>query len=133
MRFRRCWPVFGWSLIIIILSGIPGSYFPEVLTFREWLGPDKLAHLAMFGGFSFLFLYAFSDKYSKKKNLNRYIFLSLVVGMVFGFLTELMQRFLFVGRNGNIFDFGADAIGLLLGIVAFRIFYRRKIEAVKNN
>jgi len=128
MLFKKHWPVFGWSIIIIILSGIPGNYIPEVLSFRDWLSPDKLAHVLMFGGFAFLFLNSFRATYRKNKFPVGYILLTLLIGTIFGFLMEVLQRHLFIGRNGNVYDLGADFVGLLVGIISFHIFSKIKID-----
>jgi VanZ family protein len=133
MKLKSYWLFIGWSLIILILSWIPGNYIPRTISFRDWLGPDKLAHLIMYGVLSFIYLRAFAKYYDIRKFRVRYILGALIVGMIFGFITEWIQRHPFIGRNGNIFDFGADILGSVIGILAFHIFYRRKIEAVKNN
>jgi VanZ family protein len=62
-----------------------------------------------------------------------HIIAGLFVGMIFGFFTEVLQRYVFIGRNGNIFDFMADVLGTLLGLAVFLIFFRKNSGALKNN
>ncbi len=93
MLLRHLWPVLAWSALILVLSGIPGDYIPEVGTFWDWLGPDKLAHLILFGVFSVLFLTGAERQYQCPWLRSYSIPLVVIVGMIFGSTTEIMQRF----------------------------------------
>lgn len=122
-----------WAALILVLSGIPGDYIPRVVMFSEWLGPDKLVHLVIFGVLAFLLLKSISRQYGKV--LNRFIVVTIVlaVGTVFGLLLEALQRHVFVGRNGNPYDLAADVLGLILGTAVFYIFFERKNRHIQNN
>ena len=56
-------PALVWAIMILFLTGMPGTYFPKVATFWEWLSPDKLIHIFIFGVQSFLVLTAFRVQY----------------------------------------------------------------------
>ncbi len=127
---KKLWPSLVWALIILLLTGLPGNYFPTVVSFFDWLSPDKIVHLILFGGQSFLLLYGFREDYFSGKNRITLIVLALSIGIFYGFLTEVLQRFVFVGRSGNVYDFIADTIGVIVGFLAFYLLYRKKINRI---
>jgi VanZ family protein len=133
MLLRHLWPVLAWSALILVLSGIPGDYIPEVGTFWDWLGPDKLAHLILFGVFSVLFLTGAERQYQCPWLRSYSIPLVVIVGMIFGSTTEIMQRFVFTGRSGNWFDAAADTAGVFLGVLIYMIFFKKHSSANRNN
>jgi VanZ family protein len=44
---------------------------------------------------------------------------------LYGGLTEILQAKVFVGRDGSVFDFLANTIGSVIGIVIFMLFIRK--------
>lgn len=114
----------------MILVGLPGSCFPTVKTFWEWLGPDKIVHLVMFGLQAFLIPFGYRFDYLQRDDAFRkkLLCLSLLVAAAYGGLTELLQKHVFIGRNGSLFDFYADVIGCVLGVFIFKMSYRKKIK-----
>jgi len=54
MFIKNNWPGILWGVIILIITGIPGNYFPKVTTFWDWLSPDKIVHLFLFSIFVLL-------------------------------------------------------------------------------
>lgn len=119
-------PGLLWALMILVLTGLPGNYFPEITTFWDWISPDKAAHLMMFGTFTFLVLWGYRTAYRIPAKRKRLIFISLLAGLVYGGLTEVLQNEIFVRRDGNIYDFMANTLGGGLGILLFHLFYRKK-------
>ena len=113
-------PGIAWTLLIVLLTLIPGNYIPRISTFLDWLGPDKLVHLFMFGIYAYLLLEGFVRHKSPLLRKNP-VFISFLVGMVFAIFTEVMQATIIPGRNGNIYDFLADMLGCLLGYTIWRI------------
>jgi VanZ family protein len=118
-------PALLWAILILVLSGIPGNYFPRVVDFWGWLGPDKVVHLILFGTFALLLMRGFYLQYSFPLLRSYHVGISLAVGMVFGVLTEVLQKYVFIGRSGNIYDFGADVIGCLIGWLLFNLIKRK--------
>ena len=126
MFFRSNWPGLAWAVFILVLSGIPGSYIPHVIRFRDWLHPDKIVHLVIYAVFVLLLLRGFY-KLPGKHWLNRYaIHSALAIGIIFGFITEVLQVYVFIGRNGNIYDWAADIAGCMIGWLLHRIFFGSK-------
>ncbi len=136
MFIKNNWPGILWGVIILIITGIPGKYFPKVTTFWDWLSPDKIVHLFMFSIFVLLLNIGFKKQYTSAKQRFIYIVVSLLIGLIFSGLTEILQRFIFVGRNGNIYDFAANSAGCFLGVLFFYVFFRKyfkkKIDSIKN-
>lgn len=98
---------------------------PKVENLWEWLGFDKIAHFILYGVFTFLLAYGFV-KYHQQEKLNfKKGLLILVVGIVFGSLTEILQTFLFVNRSGNIYDFIANLIGCSIGLIIFLVINKK--------
>jgi len=123
---KKLWPALVWALIILVLTGIPGTYIPEVKTFWAWLSYDKLVHLFMFGTFSYLLLNGFREQYFNSRYRLYYVAGFVVLSMAYGLLTEVLQAHVFRGRDGNVYDFLADSAGAILGWVIFRLKYRKR-------
>ena len=116
----------------MILCGLPGSYFPKVKTFWEWLGPDKIVHTLMYAVLAFSIIFGYRDEYCQRPKSYRIKlqWITLIISIAYGALTELLQLYLFRGRYGSFYDFIADVIGCVLGIFIFKIIFRKKM--IKN-
>jgi VanZ family protein len=114
-----------WLIATFILLGIPGTFIPKVPNIVELFSPDKIVHLIIFGGFVFLLTKAFIFQYPNV-NKKKIIRICLVVGIFIGALSEVMQHYVFVGRNGNYVDFLADLIGCFVGMGVYLIQNRKK-------
>ena len=126
--FKKFLPAAIWSLIILILTGIPGSDLPRIKNLWGWIEPDKVVHLFIFGVLMFLILLGFREKYFYSKKRYWFGIVSVLITSLFGMATEILQLYVFVGRSGSRFDFYADAIGALLGWIGFYIVFRKKIR-----
>lgn len=126
---RKLWPAFLWAFFILIITGMPGRYVPEVLSFWDWLSVDKIVHVGVFALLSFLILNGLLQQYIESKT--RYLFVLGAVGssLAYGLLTEVLQATVFIGRDGNAFDFLADSLGAFGGWVMFVILHRKKINS----
>lgn len=109
----------------MLLIGLPGDYFPHVVSFWDWLSPDKLVHFFVFGVFTFLLLWGYRAQYSNSKHRSKLVWLIIILGVLYGGLTEILQANVFVGRDGSVFDFLANTIGSIIGIVIFMLFARK--------
>ncbi len=130
MCLKRLWPSIIWAVIILLLTGLPGNYFPEVVSFWEWLSPDKVVHLGIFGVQSFLMLIA-QKQYLSRKSRYRITAIILTSAIIFAALTEIMQSYVFIRRDGNYFDFFADVAGVFIGLLAYNLLVKKKM-ANKN-
>lgn len=127
---RNIYPGLICGVIILILTTLPGSCFPTVKTFWQWLGPDKIVHLIMFGSLSFLIPFGYREKYCRdaKSFGNRLLWLSFLLSTAYGGATELLQKIPILRRSGNVYDFLADVIGCLLGVFIFKMIYKKKLK-----
>jgi VanZ family protein len=127
MLIKRLWAPVVWALIILLLTGAPGTYFPRVETFWEWLSPDKLVHVIIFGIQTLLILLAFKKQYIISRQRLIYYTFVFVITTLFALLTEILQTYLFIGRDGNIYDFIANVAGVIIGFMAyFLLNYKKK-------
>ena len=129
---RKQWLSLVWALFILILTGIPGNQIPKIPDFLEWLSPDKIVHLIMFGLLSYLILYGSRQQYYKSKNRSYYVISAVLIAAVYGIFTELLQVYLFTGRNGNIFDAAADLLGAVGGGIAYYLQHYKNNDETKS-
>ena len=128
MLFWKLLPALVWALIILLLTGLPGTYFPTVISFWDWLSPDKLVHVFIFFVQTFLILVAFRTQYLLGNRRLVYTWLLISIITVFALLTEVLQAYVFVGRDGNVYDFIADFVGVLVGYLAYNLFFNKKFN-----
>jgi len=126
MFFRRFWPSLLWALFILILTGVPGKYIPEIVGFWDWAGPDKIVHLFIFGTLSFLIFYNMRAQYLASQKRFIHVIMVLGITIAYALLTEILQATIFIGRDGNIYDFMANTAGAVGGWLVFCIIFRKK-------
>ena len=120
MFFRRLLPALLWALFILVLCGIPGTQIPK-LTFLEWLKPDKIVHLVIFGVQSVLVMKAFAGT-----SIRHPVIWTLLLSAGYGILIEVLQETIFIKRNGDVRDALANIIGALLGVFIFQKRFRTR-------
>lgn len=127
MQWKALLPALVWACIVLILCGIPGTRLPE-LTFWQWLRPDKIAHLILFGVQSYLLLIGFSKLPATSGWRRQSAVRAVAISIFYGVSIEWMQVYVFIQRSGDVRDAIANAIGALLGWWLFRKFHH-KLEA----
>ena len=130
---RPLLPGLAWTLLIAVLTLAPGNYIPRVVTFLDWLSPDKIVHFILFGTYSFLLMEGFKRQNKYAFPLKYTVFTTLFIGIVFGILIEVMQKFVIPGRNGNIYDMLADILGSFLGVAAWIIIRRNEKKNLRSS
>ncbi len=126
MLLRRLLPSIAWAIAILVLMGLPGNYFPKVVSFWHWLSYDKLIHLFIFGVQAELVMHGFRvQNLSGEKQLSNVVGIFLAV-TIFAGITELLQSFVFYGRHGNVYDFLADVCGIIIGFLIYYWLYFKK-------
>ena len=120
-RFRTIQlPLFIWIGMMILFSSLPGNKLPEVVSFWQW---DKVAHGAEYFVFTVLLFRYFV--LSRHKTPAEALRLCLLIGLMYAALDELHQLFI-PKRECNIYDFAADAAGILSGAIAAWQYYRKR-------
>jgi len=122
---RKFWPGSIWAGLILLLTGLPGNYFPDVESFWDWVSPDKLVHFFIFGVFTFLTLWGYRAQYKLPARRYYLVGFATLLGIFYGGVTEILQEMVFTGRYGNVFDFLANAIGAILGSAVFMLLARK--------
>lgn len=118
-----------WFFVILIITGFPSNYIPKPIGFLSLLSLDKIVHIFLFSPFAYLLL---RFKYQTVEfNKKREYLLTGFYGIIYAFITELLQFYVFIGRSGNIYDFIADIIGVIIGVLIFNYFVNRKLP-IKN-
>jgi len=115
-----------WAIIVLILAIIPGNYIPEVQSFWSLLQWDKLIHLFLFAIFVMLLINDLRKQNKLSFLYNNSILFSLLIGTVFGLITETLQLYEPLQRNSNVYDFIADVIGCIIGIPLFYLIFKKK-------
>ena len=132
---ERFYPGLIFASIIMLLMGLPGKCFPTVVCFWDWLGPDKVVHLILFAILSFLLLWGyrklfFDVTYPHRRRL---FFIISLISILYGGLTELLQKYLFINRYCSLYDFIADTIGCVIGIIIFHFLVQKKIKKITKS
>ena len=122
---RNSYPGILCGIVILILTGLPGSYLPQV---KPLLGLDKVAHALMYGVFAFLCLWGYRKQFvsNGKPYRRKAILIAVIISIAYGGLTEIMQECFVHGRIGDWLDFMSDAIGTCLGALVFYLFFKNK-------
>lgn len=119
-------PLLLWVAGMIVVSSLPGSALPEVVSFWQW---DKVAHGAEFLVLTvLLFRYFIFARNSSPAEALRYC---LLIGLAYAALDELHQRFIPL-RECSIYDFMADSLGILLGALAAWLYYRNHFSPAEE-
>lgn len=120
---RNSYPGVLCAAVILLLTGLPGSYFPHV---KPAIGLDKVVHLIMYAGFTFITLWGYRKNYQEngKEYQRKALWIVLAIGIAYGALTEVMQETLIPSRTGSVYDWLADLIGSVFGVFLFYFFYR---------
>ena len=123
---RNSIPGILCGIIILILTGLPGSLFPRV---KPAIGLDKVAHAIMYAGFAYACLWGYRKQFVSNglAYKKRALLLTVIISIAYGGLTEIMQETITVlHRSGDWRDLIADTIGTVIGVLIFYLFFRRK-------
>jgi len=90
---------------------------------------DKLAHGAAYGLLGFLLAFGFFKllRLSLKTKQGGVI----LTGVILGILDEIHQIFV-PGRTPDPLDVAADAVGIVLGLILFRLIFQKKPPEKSN-
>ena len=128
MFLRHLYPALLWALFILLLCAIPGPHIPR-LTFLDWLQPDKIAHLVLFGVLCYLLIKGFRKQQAIQTFTDRSKVWAVLLSSVYGAVVELLQQYVFAKRSGEVLDVLADALGAFLGLWLYVYWVKRKSAA----
>ncbi len=110
-----------WTLITCYLTLMPGSMLGHVNMFQY----DKFGHAGMFFGWTLLLGLS---RLHKRDLSNTFLVATLITGMGFGGLIEILQWIMPFQRDPDIKDFVADSIGSWSAFILLT-FLRERIHA----
>lgn len=116
----------GWAIVILILCGIPGRKIPHI-SFIDWLRPDKIVHICLFGIQSVLLISALSLR-GNTGNGESGKWPGVFISIFYGIIIEVLQNCVFINRSADFMDIIANSIGAFLGLVFFNLYWRKKIN-----
>lgn len=123
MRIKPFIPALIWLIIIFILSGYPGKNLPQA----PFNGFDKLVHLIIYAALTFLIAIGFfKQSIAVSKNTVFIIVFSSVISTFIGGAMELLQEYVFLNRYGDWFDFFANSVGSVMGMIVFYFVVRKR-------
>ncbi|MCR5888493.1 VanZ family protein [Hymenobacter sp. J193] len=114
----------AWAVVILLLTLTPADQMPPQPRW-ELLSFDTAAHAAVF------WLLAVLSYFSARRQqrwpwLRQHAFIVLLLaGIAFGFLIEVLQTTMHVGRYGEWTDGLSDAIGMSIGLLMSKAAMRR--------
>jgi hypothetical protein len=107
---------WSWTLVILGLCWLPRDFLPEKERL-PWLfflpSFDKMVHLGLFAVFGFLWM-----RVGPSAHKGRWV---LLAGLALATISELGQMSSIVNRDADLGDGLYDMIGVVSGIVAYRI------------
>ena len=117
-------PVLLWSLLILVLSTLPGRTIPKV-GFELFVSWDKLAHAFVY---AVLVMLAGKHLRFKGKFKGRNLVIAVLLSILYGVLMESIQHYFLSDRFFEIPDLIANIIGSIVGAVFIYI----KLNKTKN-
>lgn len=106
-------PLAVWCLLIFTLSSVPGNKYPDV----SWEPADKLVHVGLYfwvGVFSWIFF----------RSRSAGAWSAAAFGILYGLSDEIHQLWV-PRRSFSWFDWLADSIGVMLGILVIFALHHR--------
>lgn len=119
-----------WTAIIFVLCNIELPESDGVGLFFE--GFDKLVHLGFFYVLSVLLFYG-KIKYQHNYNFRSLTIIKIIIlTACIGGGIELLQWKVFTWRSGEWWDFGADMIGVFMGIFSYVLLHKAHYDEKTN-
>lgn len=110
--FSKILPIYWAFLTYMLLK--PGEENQEY--WFVFNGIDKILHVSIFAALGFSFIAAFPKiKFS--------YFFQII--LIYGFLTEILQEEMGLGRSMETLDIVADTVGCLIGYFVYKLFIKR--------
>jgi len=105
------------AFIILYLSLAKAETFSKV-NILDFPHLDKVVHICMYFALMIFLLY---ENRSELKN-TRSLFVLSIIPLTYGIVIEFLQSWLTVTRKGDFFDAIFNLIGIILAVMAWRVF-----------
>mgnify|MGYP000070701981 CR=1 FL=1 len=116
-------PAILWAFTLAILMLLPSDAFPESKLFSY----DKLAHFGVFFILSCLVGWGFIAARNSHLLSIKDLLTIFLITFTYSSALELLQYFV-PGRMTDLYDFIANSMGGLFGLVVFYIFTQRSLQ-----
>ena len=121
ISFKNFIPGIFWFIVVLILIWTPGKDIPHS-EFLFAINFDKFVHVGIFGLLTLLFCWPYFKLTISRKRKIRYFILIAVLASVFGYCTELIQKYWAEGRSYDLMDWLADTTGATGAFIFCRLF-----------
>jgi VanZ family protein len=111
--FYKFLPGIAWFFVVLILMCLPAKQLPGTSFFEKIYG-DKIVHAGVFGAMVILFIRPIAESTLSSKLKLQYFSGIAVSVALWGLATEFIQKYLVIGRNFDLLDFVADAVGCMI-------------------
>jgi len=115
---KHLWYPLLWFLVILVLCATPGKDIPHI-SFLEMLAFDKWVHAGIFLILVLLMIRGFRLQRTGWLFSNATIF-TLVFSIAYGGILEILQGAVFEDRSADVYDFVANSVGAIAGVVLYR-------------
>ncbi|MDA9092761.1 VanZ family protein [Polaribacter sp.] len=115
LQASKLWFAIAITICIAYLSLIKTNNFPKIAIYNI----DKLYHLIAYFGLTFSWLLALKKP--------KYKYKVLIACVLYGIIIEVLQATLTIYRTGELFDFLANSVGVLLALLIFNLFLKKSI------
>ena len=122
-------PGIAWFFVVLTLICIPGYDLPKVDNWMIEINYDKLIHVGIFAVLAFLFMYPIikSSAFSKKEKWHYCIKIALAT-VVWGYTTEVIQKFFIPGRSYDLTDWLADSLGGISAMIFCKLYFLKTVK-----
>jgi VanZ family protein len=125
MMLRYLWPAMLWSVVVLVLTLIPGEVVPDV----DIVNIDKVVHFFIFGVLMIATAYGLLKTAAVKGYPAKPVLIATLYSISFGIAIEFIQRFV-PGRSFSVFDMIANTIGVGIGYLV--VMFVRKRMLIKE-
>ena len=113
-----------WALLILVLSAIPGSSLPSVSLGK--FPADKVGHFFFYAILILLMLVGQYKQFRFSLKRNLIVRRCMVLAISYGILLEILQGYVFRGREIDALDALANTLGCFSGLAFFYLVYGKK-------
>ncbi len=120
---KKFFPGIAWFFVVLTLVCIPGYDLPKVDNWMIQINYDKLIHVGIFAVLAFLFMQPIAKSPLSKKEKWHYFIKIALATIVWGYTTEVIQKFFITGRSYDLTDWLADSIGGIVAMIFCKIYF----------
>jgi VanZ family protein len=127
ISFIKFIPGIAWFFIVLYLTCLPGDKLPQINWMNSIPDFDKLVHIGLFGGLTFLFCWPFYKSHFNNKKRLQYFIKIAIAASLWGLTIEFIQKFYIPGRSYDLLDWAADSVGALVSFLFCRKYFIKKL------